>query len=344
MRFLLIFVTILFSIMHANARADSDLVANITPLMQAVVDQDLKGVKFFSNSGRAIINKQNDGGATALHIAARMGNLSIVQHLINNSADVNIQDNEGWTPLMRSASFSFSKITKELLEAGARIEKVNDNSDSAILLAARSGCFDCFRDIVQNSFYNKYISKTALKNELSKSFTIAQNKNKSELQDFIENQIDRLNKMTKDDSQSNNLAEVYSLKKINNDIPENKDTKIKNFNYIKTKEEDNKSSNFKDSKIKEENSKIQNFRYLKIEDEEQKVQNFKYSKSQEENKDAQNIKYSLTPEIAKVTENKIPKTKIIYVPSAPISDKKFTFKSKRNSTSYESRQLIKLKK
>ncbi|XP_019064739.1 ankyrin repeat domain-containing protein 31 isoform X1 [Fukomys damarensis] len=67
------------------------------------------------------INKRNARGESRLHSAARRGDLSLVQILIESGADVNLKDNAGWTPLHEASNEGFSDIIIELLKAGANV-------------------------------------------------------------------------------------------------------------------------------------------------------------------------------------------------------------------------------
>ncbi|EHB01206.1 Ankyrin repeat domain-containing protein 31 [Heterocephalus glaber] len=67
------------------------------------------------------ISKRNARGESQLHSAARRGDLSLVQILIESGADVNLKDNAGWTPLHEASNEGFSDIIVELLKAGANV-------------------------------------------------------------------------------------------------------------------------------------------------------------------------------------------------------------------------------
>ncbi|KAM6156531.1 ankyrin repeat domain-containing protein 31 [Erethizon dorsatum] len=67
------------------------------------------------------INKRNARGESRLHSAAKRGDLSLVQVLIESGADVNLKDNAGWTPLHEASNEGFSDIIVELLKAGANV-------------------------------------------------------------------------------------------------------------------------------------------------------------------------------------------------------------------------------
>jgi serine/threonine-protein phosphatase 6 regulatory ankyrin repeat subunit B len=65
------------------------------------------------------INVTNEDGQTPLHRAALMGNLDVCKKLIEYGAQLDLQDNDGWTAL-HLASGENAKIVDTLLQAGAQ--------------------------------------------------------------------------------------------------------------------------------------------------------------------------------------------------------------------------------
>ncbi|GFN83309.1 protein phosphatase 1 regulatory subunit 12a [Plakobranchus ocellatus] len=56
-------------------------------------------------------------------------NLEMVEFLVENGADVDVCDNEGWTPLHATASCAFTEIARYLLKHGASVAAVNNDGD-----------------------------------------------------------------------------------------------------------------------------------------------------------------------------------------------------------------------
>lgn len=76
-------------------------------------------------------------GRTKLMLASKKGNLELAENLIYSKADVNAQDNDGWTPLMFAARFSASqKMIKLLIKNGADIKHKNNYGVTSLRLAA----------------------------------------------------------------------------------------------------------------------------------------------------------------------------------------------------------------
>lgn len=85
-------------------------------------------------SGADDLNGPLENGATPLHIAAANGYLSVVQLLIEHSVDVNVCDNDRWTPLHGVACWGneqHTKVVELLVEAGAQLDLKTSNDETA---------------------------------------------------------------------------------------------------------------------------------------------------------------------------------------------------------------------
>lgn len=76
---------------------------------------------------------------TALHIAAKKGNLLLVMALVDAEATIDARDGAGQTPLMIAASDGFFPVVQILQEAGADVNAVDSEGISALMLAAKNG-------------------------------------------------------------------------------------------------------------------------------------------------------------------------------------------------------------
>ncbi|MBU6139940.1 MAG: ankyrin repeat domain-containing protein [Proteobacteria bacterium] len=160
-------------------------ISGITSLMSAVSSGDVDGVKFFAKSGPAVINQRNLGGATALHLACREGNFEIVKILVDGGADINLADNEGWTPLMRAALVGDKNSVDLLLTKGAKADAINSVGESALIHAAYSSCNECLISMFKNYDFSKFMDLDNLKAQLSDAFVAAKNRDNQVAQDII---------------------------------------------------------------------------------------------------------------------------------------------------------------
>ena len=111
--------------------------AGYSPLHLAALKQNLLMVKKLLSCFKGNIDANarcnaNQGESTALHLAATFGHLGIIQELLNNGADVNIQNLEGDTALCLCLTrrLDYTKnileIIKVLVDKGANVH-LNDN-------------------------------------------------------------------------------------------------------------------------------------------------------------------------------------------------------------------------
>ena len=88
-------------------------------LINAVKQNDVNSFKNLVNKEN--VNARDEAGNTLLIIASNMGNLSIVELLIENKADVNAMNPVGLTALNKATFYNNNKIAKYLISKGADI-------------------------------------------------------------------------------------------------------------------------------------------------------------------------------------------------------------------------------
>lgn len=158
----------------------------INSLMNAAIEDNTASVVILLNSG-ANINAQNTGGATPLHLAARMGNSNTVNILLKNNANFEIRDNERFTPLMRAALSGdpTSVILLNNVASDTLRWCTNKNKQTALFLTAMSNCKDCAEAILSRK--PQSIKYNALaKQEITKSLTVVRKKGNSEFEVMLE--------------------------------------------------------------------------------------------------------------------------------------------------------------
>jgi hypothetical protein len=109
-------------------------------------NKGLEIVRFFLDNG-VDVNTLTDYGNyeaygidtpsrnTALHYAAREGNVKVAKLLIDRGADVNVRDSQGWTPLHEAMYFDYFKVAKLLLDHGADRDIQNNEGKTAFEIA-----------------------------------------------------------------------------------------------------------------------------------------------------------------------------------------------------------------
>ncbi|XP_050396592.1 ankyrin repeat domain-containing protein 12, partial [Patella vulgata] len=85
------------------------------------------------------VNKRNDCGETALHGAAKRGDVKETKRLIKAGADVNVTDYAGWTPLHEACIHGMLQVAKQLLKAGANVKVEGLDNDTPLHDAAVNG-------------------------------------------------------------------------------------------------------------------------------------------------------------------------------------------------------------
>lgn len=85
------------------------------------------------------INEPNskDEGLTALHYGCTLGNLEIIQVLLDSKANINAKDEHGWTPLHEAAYKGHKQVVTILLDAGADVNAEDKDGITALHLATK---------------------------------------------------------------------------------------------------------------------------------------------------------------------------------------------------------------
>jgi ankyrin repeat protein len=91
------------------------------------------------------VNTRDINGDTVLIIAARLGLGEIVDCLLDNGADVNEKDKEGWTALMKTDN---RRIAESLIKHGADVNAKDKDGWTALMIAALIGRFDIVKYLV----------------------------------------------------------------------------------------------------------------------------------------------------------------------------------------------------
>ncbi|CAL4107663.1 unnamed protein product, partial [Meganyctiphanes norvegica] len=85
-------------------------------------------------------DKKDVYGRTAMHFASDVGNTDVITTLTlyEYGADVNVQEDNGWTPLFRATLFGYVSIVEELINAQANVSYSDYHQQTALHFAANS--------------------------------------------------------------------------------------------------------------------------------------------------------------------------------------------------------------
>ncbi len=90
-----------------------------------------------AKTSSSLHGKAKKNGVSLLHMAAADGNNKIATLLLSKDADINAEDNGGWTPIFHAADAGQAGMVKYLIGRGAKID--DRKNTSLILVAVQSG-------------------------------------------------------------------------------------------------------------------------------------------------------------------------------------------------------------
>ncbi|KAJ2953625.1 hypothetical protein O0L34_g1229 [Tuta absoluta] len=85
---------------------------------------------------KEVVNAPDNSGYTALHYAARCGNVDTCKILLNNGADINAQTSGKATPLHKAAAAGKINTVKFLIQSGADINLQDVDGETLLHKAA----------------------------------------------------------------------------------------------------------------------------------------------------------------------------------------------------------------
>ena len=104
-------------------------------LFDAIFIKDVQSVKFCVENGAEINVKGSHVKTFPLHSAVSSGNLAIVKILLQNGANVNIQNRTGKSPLSLAAAGNRLDLVKLLVQNGAQIDLKDNQNQTPLDLA-----------------------------------------------------------------------------------------------------------------------------------------------------------------------------------------------------------------
>eukprot|EP00004_Rigifila_ramosa_P013315 TRINITY_DN2936_c0_g1_i1.p1 TRINITY_DN2936_c0_g1~~TRINITY_DN2936_c0_g1_i1.p1 ORF type:complete len:639 (-),score=158.55 TRINITY_DN2936_c0_g1_i1:177-1811(-) len=124
----------------ANPNLLSKTMPPRSPLMEAVVapmtgekdaEQMLSIIRILCEHG-ADVNRDEEGGLTALAMAVRSGALATVEALLDNGANPIGRTDGGFTPLHHAAEMGHTQVLKVILDAGANPNASDDDGNTPL--------------------------------------------------------------------------------------------------------------------------------------------------------------------------------------------------------------------
>lgn len=115
---------------------DVTIVEPSEPLLRAVNNNDLDGVKELIGDGVDVNVIDENYKMTALGMATANGNLEMVQFLLWAGAAVDAKDGKGQTALMNLGQRSTAEVAKALLMARAKVDMQDEDGDTALMIVA----------------------------------------------------------------------------------------------------------------------------------------------------------------------------------------------------------------
>ncbi|MGB8366851.1 MAG: ankyrin repeat domain-containing protein, partial [Candidatus Babeliales bacterium] len=109
----------------------------------------------------ADVNVNNEDGWSPLTLAARFGRQKIAQYIVQNNADVNREGYRKRTPLMEAAIKDYKVLTHIFVDSKADLSRKDENNITALELAIKLRCFDsaAILLVAQEEFFTKKAKK-----------------------------------------------------------------------------------------------------------------------------------------------------------------------------------------
>jgi len=111
---------------------------------------DIESTKYWINHQSSNINKPTINGNLILIKACTLGDIEMVNYLIQKGADVNKVDKYGNSPLLASCEHQYLKLAKYLIECGADINHPNNNGNTPLHINYSHNCQDFIEYLIDH--------------------------------------------------------------------------------------------------------------------------------------------------------------------------------------------------
>jgi ankyrin repeat protein len=126
-------------------------------LIQYCKDGDLKKVKYYVSNRN--VNNIDDSKTTPLMHASALGYIEIVKVLVENNANLNLQNIHGYTALIRACINNHPEIIIYLIEKGANINLCDKEGDNALILASKLGNDEIIKILINKKADIHHVNK-----------------------------------------------------------------------------------------------------------------------------------------------------------------------------------------
>jgi ankyrin repeat protein len=117
-------------------------------LHRASASDDMTDLRILLKCGIEVDIK-NEDGYTPLHVAANHGYKEVTQLLLNNGANVSIVDRDGKTPLISAAENGYVELVQDLVNADAILDVTCKDGLTPLIYAARYGHVEVCRELLR---------------------------------------------------------------------------------------------------------------------------------------------------------------------------------------------------
>uniref|UniRef100_A0A6G1SGH4 Protein phosphatase 1 regulatory inhibitor subunit 16B n=1 Tax=Aceria tosichella TaxID=561515 RepID=A0A6G1SGH4_9ACAR len=145
-----------------------------------------------SNSDHSNLNYADDNGVTQLHIAATNNYLSVIKFLLKHGVNVNVCDNDQWTPLHGVACWGNEqhiKVAEMLVEAGADLDAKTSNDETVFDLCDNAELLERLNQLKDELEKKQAIGTDRLRRTQSRTNSRVHSVRRTRVQD--KNQISR---------------------------------------------------------------------------------------------------------------------------------------------------------